>query len=112
MKHHVLDHFKEKLLAKLPTRGPFTCPECSSNCRDRREILRHYAFVHKKIYEIAAEEDFESRPPGHPMRLTKSVPSLESHRAMLMDWASLPSGVQITGTCESLTDNNPPLPKS
>ena len=31
---------------------------------------------------------------------------------MLMDWASLLSGVQITGTCESLTDNNPPLPKS
>ena len=77
LKNHVLNHFKEQMLLKLPSCLPFLCPECTKPSRDKITLLRHYSFGHSKVFEIAAEEDFKARPPGHPIRQapTASRPS-------------------------------------
>ena len=46
----------------LPVQKPFLCPICQNPSRDKITLLRHYAFGHKKVFEICNEGDFEPRP--------------------------------------------------
>ena len=71
MKNHSLNHFKEKLNSIIPPESlvaPFPCPffpECHDpkdsskpKChRDKVTFQRHFAFQHRKIYEICSYED-------------------------------------------------------
>ena len=68
LKNHVLNHFKEELYKSLPSCTPFLCPECKVPSRDRITCLRHYAFNHKKAFELCPEEDFKPRISGHPIK--------------------------------------------
>merc|ERR1712062_263495 len=36
----------------LPDSKPFPCPDCDSTSRDRITLVRHYAFTHKKLFEM------------------------------------------------------------
>merc|ERR1712001_643381 len=36
--------------------------------RDKITCLRHYAFNHKKAFEVCPEEDFKPRVSGHPIK--------------------------------------------
>ena len=71
MKNHSLNHFKEKLNSIIPPESlvtPFPCPffpEChdpkdSSRPKEHRDKVtfqRHFAFQHRKIYELCSYED-------------------------------------------------------
>ena len=72
LKNHVLNHFKDQLNKHLPSCAPFLCPECKNPNRDKITILRHYAFGHKKVFDLVDQEDFKPRPKDHPI---KSVPT-------------------------------------
>ena len=63
LKNHVLNHFKDELLKDLPTTVPFQCPiaHCSRKSRDKISMLRHYAFGHRKVFEICNKDDFQPR---------------------------------------------------
>ena len=72
LKNHVLNHFKDQLIKHLPSCTPFLCPECQAPQRDKITCLRHYAFSHKKVYDLVDQEDFKPRTKDHPI---KNVPT-------------------------------------
>merc|ERR1712037_688023 len=72
LKNHVLNHFKDQLNQHLPSCAPFLCPECKNPNRDKITILRHYAFGHKKVFDLVDQEDFKPREKDHPI---KNVPT-------------------------------------
>merc|ERR1719186_1202501 len=52
LKNHVLSHYYKMFYMVLPHCKPFPCP-ISGHCnRDRITMVRHYAFTHKKIFEM------------------------------------------------------------
>ena len=75
LRNHVLNHFKPQIYPELPAEKPFICPECTAVSRDKVTLLRHYAWSHRKVYEMAAEEDFKTRAKGDPIR---EVPTKEN----------------------------------
>lgn len=62
MKNHALNHFKEELLLQLPSGGVLVCPLCQAPSRDKITLLRHYAFGHKKVFDLCAPEDLMGKP--------------------------------------------------
>ena len=52
LKNHVLSHYYQVFYQVLPDSKPFPCPECESTSRDRITLVRHYAFTHKKLFEM------------------------------------------------------------
>ena len=56
-----MNHFKDQLNQHLPSCAPFLCPECKNPNRDKITILRHYAFGHKKVFDLVDQEDFKPR---------------------------------------------------
>ena len=75
LRNHVLNHFKPQIYPELPAEKPFICPECKAVSRDKVTLLRHYAWSHRKVYEMAAEEDFKTREKDDPIR---EVPTKEN----------------------------------
>ena len=67
-----MNHFKDQLNQHLPSCAPFLCPECKNPNRDKITILRHYAFGHKKVFDLVDQEDFKPREKDHPI---KNVPT-------------------------------------
>ena len=67
-----MNHFKDQLNQHLPSCAPFLCPECKNPNRDKITILRHYAFGHKKVFDLVDQEDFKPRQKDHPI---KNVPT-------------------------------------
>ena len=61
LKNHIISaHFKEQLLAKIPScapgkSGPYQCPKCEKSNKDRTDILRHFANTHNEILEFCSE---------------------------------------------------------
>jgi len=52
LKNHLLSHYYSTLYKFLPTSKPFSCPECSQISRDKVSLTRHFAFTHKKIFQL------------------------------------------------------------
>merc|ERR1719186_1918590 len=52
LKNHVLSHYYKMFYMVLPQCKPFPCPICGHCNRDRITMVRHYAFTHKKIFEM------------------------------------------------------------
>ena len=48
LKHSVL-HFRAALSAHLPSRPPFTCPQCNHMSQDHFSLLLHYGTVHPEV---------------------------------------------------------------
>ena len=75
LKNHTLNHFKNDLLAELPSSAPFTCPKCPSGSRDKITLMRHYAFSHKVIYKYCSPDDLNGIPISQPEALdSKKTP--------------------------------------
>merc|ERR1712107_789481 len=51
-KNHILSHYYSDFKFILPSSPPYTCPECQSESRDKITLTRHYAFTHKKLFEV------------------------------------------------------------
>ena len=51
-KNHILSHYYPTFYKVLPSCKPYSCPECGQVSRDRITLTRHYAFSHRKIYEL------------------------------------------------------------
>ena len=52
LKNHVLSHYYQVFYEVLPDSKPYPCPDCDSKSRDRITLVRHYAFTHKKLFEM------------------------------------------------------------
>lgn len=55
LRNHVLSHFYKVFYDVLPKMKPLTCPEPGCDvppARDRITLARHYAFCHRKIFEM------------------------------------------------------------
>ena len=52
LKNHVLSHYYQVFYEVLPDSKPYPCPLCESTSRDRITLVRHYAFTHKKLFEM------------------------------------------------------------
>jgi len=52
LRNHVLSHYYHVFYDILPTCKPFECPICGNSSRDRITMVRHYAFTHKKFFEM------------------------------------------------------------
>ena len=52
LKNHVLSHYYQVFYQVLPDFKPYPCPDCDSTSRDRITLVRHYAFTHKKIFDM------------------------------------------------------------
>ena len=52
LKNHVLSHYYQVFYDVLPDSKPFPCPECGNTSRDRITLVRHFAFTHKKLFEM------------------------------------------------------------
>ena len=52
LKNHVLSHYYQVFYDVLPDSKPYPCPLCESTSRDRITLVRHYAFTHKKFFEM------------------------------------------------------------
>ena len=52
LKNHVLSHYYQVFYEVLPDSKPYPCPDCDSTSRDRITLVRHYAFTHKKLFEM------------------------------------------------------------
>ena len=51
-KNHILSHYYSDFKFILPSCPPFRCPECQREVRDKITLTRHYAFTHKKLFEV------------------------------------------------------------
>jgi len=49
---HVLTHYYQLFFKVLSNRKPYPCPICGKVNRDRITLVRHYAFTHRKIFEL------------------------------------------------------------
>ena len=49
---HVLSHYHQVFYNVLPDCKPFACPICGKFHRDRTTLTRHYALLHKKVFEM------------------------------------------------------------
>jgi len=52
LRFHILTHFYQVFFEVLPKRKPFSCPICGKISRNKISLARHYAFLHKKIFEV------------------------------------------------------------
>ena len=52
LKNHVLSHYYQVFYEVLPDSKPYPCPDCGNTSRDRITLVRHYAFTHKKLFEM------------------------------------------------------------
>merc|ERR1719362_520250 len=52
LKNHILSHYYQVFYDVLPDSKPYPCPICESTSRDRITLVRHYAFTHKKFFEM------------------------------------------------------------
>jgi len=52
LKNHVLSHYYQVFYNVLPDSKPFPCPICGNCSRDKITMVRHYAFTHKKLFEM------------------------------------------------------------
>ena len=52
IKNHILSHHYSDFRFILPSCPPYTCPECHREVRDKITLTRHYAFTHKKLFEV------------------------------------------------------------
>jgi len=52
LKNHVLSHYYQTFYDVLPDSKPFPCPICNNTSRDKITMVRHYAFTHKKLFEL------------------------------------------------------------
>ena len=67
MKNHLISaHFKEQLLAKIPScapgkSAPYQCPKCEKTQKDRTDILRHFANTHNELSNLCTEDQLQGR---------------------------------------------------
>ena len=54
LKNHVLSHYYAIFYAVLPDSKPYNCPfpGCENPHRDKISLARHYAFSHRKLFEM------------------------------------------------------------
>jgi len=82
LKNHVLSHYYQVFYDVLPDCKPFACPLCGNPSRDRITMVRHYAFTHKKLFEMTdiTPEDIA----GFGNR-TSRTPSVKKKEKKLID---------------------------
>merc|ERR1711915_247425 len=82
LKNHVLSHYYQVFYDVLPDCKPFACPLCGNPSRDRNTMVRHYAFTHKKLFEMTdiTPEDIA----GFGNR-TSRTPSVKKKEKKLID---------------------------
>jgi len=49
---HMLTHYHDVFHDVLPHKKPFNCPICGKMHMSWRALIRHYAFTHKKVFEL------------------------------------------------------------
>lgn len=52
MRRHLLTHYYNIIFKILPTTKPFVCPVCERTFCDRLTLARHYAFKHRKVFQL------------------------------------------------------------
>ena len=55
VKYHVLSHYYPCFDVVLPVEYGAECPECAKIFRDRRDLIRHFAFVHQHVTEVTGQ---------------------------------------------------------
>ena len=55
VRYHMLSHYYGMFAEVLPVEYGSDCPDCFQSFRDRSSLLRHYAFVHKHIFEVTGK---------------------------------------------------------
>ena len=78
LKNHVLSHYYQVFYDVLPVAKPFPCPICGNCSRDKITMVRHYAFTHKKLFEMTdvTTEDlqgFGTRNTSSPEHRTRRL---------------------------------------
>jgi len=70
-RHHFLSHYYAIFKDILPSSAPFACPECNKENRDKITLIRHYAFTHKKFFEMSdvTEETMEKEIRGTSLKV-------------------------------------------
>ena len=67
LRNHIVSlHFKDQLLAKIPScapgkSGPYECPTCKKVIKDRTDILRHFANLHNELQQFCSEAQLQGR---------------------------------------------------
>ena len=52
LRNHILSHYYQVFYKVLPDSKPYPCPKCDRHSRDRITLVRHFAFAHKKLFEM------------------------------------------------------------
>jgi len=52
MRKHALSHYYPVFFDVLPDSHPFDCPICGKKSRDRATLTSHYAFGHRKVFQL------------------------------------------------------------
>ena len=62
-RNHILDkHAPEEFNNLLPKKGPFKCPACGEQKRDRHAVRRHFGFGnHKKVFDFVDKDFFDPK---------------------------------------------------
>merc|ERR1719300_1724255 len=70
-KNHFLSHYYDLFKNIAPFSAPFSCPECNKEHRDKITFWRHYAFTHKKLFELSgiSEEALEKEIRGTNLKV-------------------------------------------
>jgi len=70
-KNHFLSHHYDLFKNIAPFSAPFSCPECNKEHRDKITFWRHYAFAHKKLFELSgiSEEAMEKEIRGTNLKV-------------------------------------------
>lgn len=52
IQNHILTHYHDVFYDLLPHKNPYSCPICDKTHIKRRNLIRHYAFAHKKVFQL------------------------------------------------------------
>jgi len=52
LRTHALSHYYQVFYDVLPDSHPFQCPICGKKNQSRVMLVRHYAFVHRKVFQL------------------------------------------------------------
>ena len=55
VRYHMLSHYYGMFAEVLPVEYGSDCPDCFHSFRDRSSLLRHYAFVHRHVFEVTGK---------------------------------------------------------
>ena len=85
LRRHILSHYHKEFYKVLPDCKPYPCPICGKCKRDRVTLAQHYAFKHKKVFEMTdlTPADLQGIPEGGRAALKDTGAVLKCSKCLL-----------------------------